>query len=367
MPRIASRGRIAPLAAVVFATLVVGLSAVSQATRGHSDGNIIGDAAGAFGLALGWLGAVTALAMTFAVLPLFGVLTASLALCSVVPRWRYPYVAYATSVLVALVAGLVTPPTWLVALALPPLAAVIADEWLIRRQTLVLDELYTASATRLPAFIGTFFGCAFIAYDHEHLAGSTALGMLIATIGTSLPLLAGCPNAHRRRQRRLKVRAKAMGRSPRGRQPWSPEDTTRVREAAGTVARDLRQERWYAVAHARCVHGLVAELPEGWNDESTMTFTIPPVDVGGGDSLSPGNVVINWVDAGNAQPDAYLANLQEQLEGAFDHFEVLDSGGALTRPAVPALQVRAGRDLQQVLAVKRVGGRMVIVTGTGAR
>lgn len=110
--------------------------------------------------------------------------------------------------------------------------------------------------------------------------------------------------------------------------------------------------------------GLVTELPDGWHDESTMTFTIPPTDVGQGQALSPGNVVINWVDGNDAAPEEYLADLHKQFAEAFDNFEVLEEGEL--GPAIPFIrfQFDAGRDLQQMLAVRRVGSRMVIVTGT---
>jgi hypothetical protein len=110
--------------------------------------------------------------------------------------------------------------------------------------------------------------------------------------------------------------------------------------------------------------GLATELPDDWNDESTMTFTIPPVDTGQGHALSPGNVVINWVDASGADASAYLVDLHRQLEGAFDDFEVLESGEL--GPGLPFLRFKfeAGRNLQQMLAVRRVGSRIVIVTGT---
>ena len=110
--------------------------------------------------------------------------------------------------------------------------------------------------------------------------------------------------------------------------------------------------------------GLVSELPDGWHDESTMTFTIPPVDVGEGQVLSPGNVVINWVDGTQAEPEDYLADLHRQLEESFDNFETLEQGELAPRIPFIRFQFEAGRDLQQMLAVRRIGNRMVIVTGT---
>ena len=109
--------------------------------------------------------------------------------------------------------------------------------------------------------------------------------------------------------------------------------------------------------------GLLTDVPDTWNDESTMTFTIPPIDVGEGQSLSPGNVVINWVESAS-ESDDYLDDLHKQLEAAFENFELLEQGELA--PSLPFIrfQFEAGRDLQQILAVRRIGSRMVIVTGT---
>ncbi len=110
--------------------------------------------------------------------------------------------------------------------------------------------------------------------------------------------------------------------------------------------------------------GLVSELPDGWHDESTMTFTIPHIDVGEGQMLSPGNVVINWVDGSHAEPEDYLADLHHQLQESFDNFETLEEGELAPQIPFIRFQFEAGRDLQQILAVRRIGNRMVIVTGT---
>ncbi|MEZ0310187.1 MAG: hypothetical protein ACAI38_00340 [Myxococcota bacterium] len=217
-------------ASIAVPVLLVGLAAVSQSARGHSDASLIGDAAGAFGLAFGWLGATVALALTFAVLPLFGVLTAALALCSAIPRWRYPYVAYATAFLAAGLAGFATIPSWVFALCLPPLAAIAIDEWLIRRRLVVLDLLYTYGSTRLSASLATLTGCGLIVFDHEHLVASAAGGMLVAMIGTALPLLGKLGGL-----RLPKRKAKARGKGPDdwADRPvidptWSADDTTHV-------------------------------------------------------------------------------------------------------------------------------------------
>ncbi len=218
-------------ASVALPVLAVGLAAAAQSTRGHSDASLIGDAAGAFGLMFGWLGAAVALALTFAVLPLFGVLTASLALCSAIPRWRYPYVAYATAFLAAGIAAFATVPTWIFALCLPPLSAIAVDEWLIRRRLVVLDLLYTYGPTRITAFLSTLAGCVLILIDHEHLMASTTSGMLMAMVGTALPLL-GKLGGLRLPKRKPKERGQGpedwADREVLDHQTWSPDDTTHV-------------------------------------------------------------------------------------------------------------------------------------------
>lgn len=221
--------------AIAVPLLLVGLSAVSQSARGHSDASVIGDAAGAFGLAFGWLGAAVAAALTFAVLPLFGVLTASLALCSAIPRFRYPYVAYVTAVLAAAFAAFATVPEWTFALLLPPLTAIAVDEWVVRRRGVVLDVLYTYGPTRVCAVLGTLAGCALIVVDREHLVAATAGGMLLAIVGTALPLLGRLRVAAK--WKRAKKAQPSRGEGPENwadqpmiDQPWSTEDTTHVGE-----------------------------------------------------------------------------------------------------------------------------------------
>lgn len=213
--------------------LLVGLSAVSQSVRGYSDASLIGDAAGSFGLAFGWLGAAVALALTFAVLPLFGVLTASLALCSAIPRFRYPYVAYVTASFAAAFASFATAPEWLFALLLPPLAAIAVDEWLLRQRGVVLDVLYTYGPTRFFALAGTLAGCALIVVDREHLVAASAGGMLLAMLGTAAPLLGRLRVASK--GKRAKKTPPARGQGPENwadqpmiDQPWGADDTTRA-------------------------------------------------------------------------------------------------------------------------------------------
>ena len=109
--------------------------------------------------------------------------------------------------------------------------------------------------------------------------------------------------------------------------------------------------------------GLAGEIPLDWNDESTVTFTIPAVDVGG-EKLSPGNLVINWADSAGVNAIMYLAQLRAQLAQAFDKFEVIEEGEA--GPGIPFVRFRfdSGRDLQQILYVRVFGERAVICTGT---
>jgi hypothetical protein len=215
---------------IAVPALMVGLAAAAQSSRGHSDAALIGDAAGAFGLAFGWLGAVVALALTFAGLPLFGVLTASLALCSAIPRWSYSSVAYATAMLAALFAAFASVPPWIFALCLPPLTAIAVDEHLIRRRDVVLDVLYTYGPTRYAASIPTVLGCALVVVHHEHLVASSAVGMSLAMLGTALPLL-GRLAALRLPKRKRRARGKGpddWADRPVMDQAWSPDDTTHV-------------------------------------------------------------------------------------------------------------------------------------------
>ena len=109
--------------------------------------------------------------------------------------------------------------------------------------------------------------------------------------------------------------------------------------------------------------GLASEVPLDWSDETTVTFTIPAVDIEG-EPVSPGNLVINWAESAGTDASTYLEQLKIELAQAFNAFEVLEEGEA--EPGLPFVRFRfaAGRDLQQILYVRVFGERAVICTGT---
>jgi hypothetical protein len=104
------------------------------------------------------------------------------------------------------------------------------DEWLIRRRLVVLDLLYTYASTRIAASLSTLIGCGLIVVDHEHLVASTAAGMLVALLGTALPLLGKLAGL---RLPKRKPKARGKGPDDWADRPvmdpsWSPDDTTHV-------------------------------------------------------------------------------------------------------------------------------------------
>jgi cytosine/uracil/thiamine/allantoin permease len=219
----------APIAAGALAFVLLLMSAIALALRSRSDGSLIGDAAGVFGLGFGWAGAGVELAVLFGVLPLFGVLTASLALCTAFPKYRYPYVAYVTAAIATALAMLYSPPLWITALLAPPLAAIIVDEQLVRRGTVrVLEELYSKTPGRVVPFVATLAGCAIIAIGHNRLSLALPCAMLLAMLGAALG------NVRLPSRKRPKTRAKGPTNwgepLPLGEHDWAPGDETRIED-----------------------------------------------------------------------------------------------------------------------------------------
>jgi hypothetical protein len=119
--------------------------------------------------------------------------------------------------------------------------------------------------------------------------------------------------------------------------------------------------------------GLATEIPDGWIDDSTLTFSIPDPDglamprVGGASPRSCGNVAIQWDRnaTGNARAflDARLKELGQLLPGfAVEHRS--EMGEAEELIAVAQCAFDPGTPVRQTYAVRRRGALMLVVTGT---
>jgi hypothetical protein len=123
--------------------------------------------------------------------------------------------------------------------------------------------------------------------------------------------------------------------------------------------------------------GLTARIPDDWEDRSTITFQIPPDPAMAaplaGEKVaarSPGNVVIQWGAAGSA-PDPARQHIEGQLRALpaiLAGFSTADRGD-LGDPsdAIPFIEYifeAGGQQLQQILAARRIGDRVVSITGT---
>jgi hypothetical protein len=123
--------------------------------------------------------------------------------------------------------------------------------------------------------------------------------------------------------------------------------------------------------------GLTVAIPDDWEDRSTITFQLPPdpalvSPLAGSKNLarSPGNVVIQWSMAGSSadpakeEVEGQLSRLPSILEGfrtiATGELDV--SNGPL-RFIEYTFQV-GGEQLHQILCARKIGSRVVVVTGT---
>lgn len=117
--------------------------------------------------------------------------------------------------------------------------------------------------------------------------------------------------------------------------------------------------------------GMSAEVPDGWTDESTITFAMPPHDslstpmsLNKQSSTPQGNVTISWEAAPKDEDaEAYLKGRLELLSRAMPGFEQRGQGDVDGLPYVE-YAMNASMALLQIMFAKKVGDRMVCVTGT---
>ncbi len=113
-----------------------------------------------------------------------------------------------------------------------------------------------------------------------------------------------------------------------------------------------------------------AEMPDGWRDESTITYTMPPTEdlriplAGGKQPASPANIVINWQESA-ADATVFLSSRIAELRASLPGFKILAQGDVDGIPFVEyafSLQIA----LVQVLYVRKLGDYIVTVTGTAS-
>lgn len=128
--------------------------------------------------------------------------------------------------------------------------------------------------------------------------------------------------------------------------------------------------------------GLQAAIPDEWEDRSTLTFTVPAPQALTADlrlgkkpvPQSPGNVVISWAAVPEGVPNPALAHIEQQLSALpsiLPSFSLVARGDlGKSGDPMPYLDVRfvagqpQGQPVRQVLCARRVGKRVIAVTGT---
>ncbi len=193
----------APLMAVVTALVGGLLAAASGVVRGSADGHAIPDAAGFGGLAIGWAGVGFSALLWLLPGSLVGLYSPALALVAALPkqfsrrRALLAWVGFAV-VAVPLLDLLAAGPyvaSWLLLLA-PVVGVLLADEWLLRRGQLVLDEIYTAGNTYGPVFgvrLAAYLAWGLGAVCHPQLLGVALMQLLVTKfhwVGISAPEVA---------------------------------------------------------------------------------------------------------------------------------------------------------------------------------
>jgi hypothetical protein len=118
--------------------------------------------------------------------------------------------------------------------------------------------------------------------------------------------------------------------------------------------------------------GLSFEAPEGWIDGSTITFTMPPSSLAAPMAMKKtasrpaASVSVTWqeVDA-RVTPEAYLEKHRAALAQGLEGFQLAEKSKADIDGAVLEYRFETGGlKLLQMLVARRVGPRIVCVTGT---
>jgi hypothetical protein len=124
--------------------------------------------------------------------------------------------------------------------------------------------------------------------------------------------------------------------------------------------------------------GMLATIPDGWENRSTITFQAPQAAIEAPRLLqprgagSPGNVAITWMPLpkGDAPAAAYLESQLRALPSLFERFAVTGRGdagdGGAPLPFVEFAFDAQDRRVAQILCARPLAGDLVIVTGTAA-
>ena len=117
-------------------------------------------------------------------------------------------------------------------------------------------------------------------------------------------------------------------------------------------------------------NGLRFSVPKEWTNQSTLVFAMPasnlaaPLALQKQENTSTANVTIAWEEAKGLTPEDYLRDRMKTLPRIFPGFETLAED--FTNQVLASVQYRVPADTPfiQMVCAKKIGRRMVCVTGT---
>ena len=116
--------------------------------------------------------------------------------------------------------------------------------------------------------------------------------------------------------------------------------------------------------------GLTFTVPETWTNQSTLVFAMPPAELNAPFALnkqqshSTANVTISREAAQGLNAQDFLSARMKTIPSIFPGFEQMDA--ALQHDSMPYVQYRVPADSPfiQWVCAKKIGERMVCITGT---
>ena len=118
--------------------------------------------------------------------------------------------------------------------------------------------------------------------------------------------------------------------------------------------------------------GLVLHIADGWMNESTLVFTMPPLAMAASMTLNklhqapPAALTITWEEAAGRSPKTLLDERMGQVKKALQRFEETGQGDLGSRhDPIPWIEYSfdAQGPLQQILIIRGVEHRLVCISG----
>ena len=117
-------------------------------------------------------------------------------------------------------------------------------------------------------------------------------------------------------------------------------------------------------------NGLRFHVPTSWTNQSTLVFAMPASDFPTPMALqkhkthSMANVTVSWESANGLTSEDFLKERMKNIPNIFPGFETIEETFSPTDLSFVQYKVPADTPFVQLVCAKKIGNRMVCITGT---